>query len=169
MVDSIQVPEFSNKDTLVFVKLADDSLRQDSSGTLFIGDCFVLDAFPEYGFICYEMLGKHACAMVPVKLDSARAGIESFENGTIRMVGIAENKYVEGLHIWSEEAKEKFLLAFQKIGNLQLAHERPAVSCYGTMLKYNAERFEHFIWMQDNTYSEENKIYPKVSRLIIRE
>ena len=166
IVNNISAPEFLNKDTLVFEKLADDSLRQDSSSTLYIGDCFVLDSFPEYGFICYEMLGKHTCAMAPVKLDSTQIGLESFKNGTIRMVGIEENKYVEGMYIWSKEEKEEFLLAFRKVGNLNLANKRPAVTSYGSMLKYNAEKFDHFITMQNSTYSEENKIYPKVSRLI---
>jgi hypothetical protein len=168
-VEDVSAPEFTNRDTLIFEDLADNEITQDSAGTLFIGDCFVLDSFPEYGFMCYMMLGTSTCAMAPVHLDTNQSGLESFINGTIRMVGIGKNKYVEGMHVWCEENKQEFLSTFNKVGNLNISEERPDVKSFGTMLDYNKEDFEHFVWMQDNTYSEENKIYPKVHRIVVLE
>jgi hypothetical protein len=166
IIESKITSPHDSKDTLVFEDLADNDIIYDDENGIYLGDCFLLDSGEfNYGFILYEMTTS-SYAMVPAKLDTNKVGIQMFKFGSVRMTGGGKYKYPESMHVWSEEEKIEFLEGFVKVGNLPLKKNRPAVKSYCTMLKYNLDEFEHFIWFQDNTYDDAMKIYPTLEKLI---
>lgn len=160
---------FEDKNILTYEDVVNNELNHDTLNDIYIGDCFILKSDNyNYGFTLYEMT-KSSYAMVPVKLDTNKTGVQMFKTGTVRMVGAGVYKYPESMDVWNEKEKIEFLSGFKKIGNLKLIENRPAVKAYGTMLKYNLKEFKDFIWYQNNTYGDEMddmKVYPSLEKLL---